>query len=98
MGRRGGSLRVFLRSLAFVSFIGFLLVEIQASEGSKTTTTTTVTSPAGNFKQLEVIGTDSQVVHPDLDINYMSKRRVPNGPDPIHNRRAGKSKQPPGRA
>ncbi|KAI5679120.1 hypothetical protein M9H77_10070 [Catharanthus roseus] len=31
-------------------------------------------------------------------INFVSKRRVPNGPDPIHNRRAGNSNQPPGRA
>ncbi|GAB2280384.1 hypothetical protein Dimus_015019 [Dionaea muscipula] len=35
---------------------------------------------------------------PIMDINYLSKRRVPNGPDPIHNRRAGNSKQPPGKA
>ncbi|KAK1305831.1 CLAVATA3/ESR (CLE)-related protein 25 [Acorus calamus] len=32
------------------------------------------------------------------DFNYVSERRVPNGPDPIHNRKAGKSGQPPGRA
>ncbi|OWM76005.1 CLAVATA3/ESR (CLE)-related protein 25-like [Punica granatum] len=38
------------------------------------------------------------VPRPESDVNYMSKRRVPNGPDPIHNRRAGNSKQPPGRA
>uniref|UniRef100_A0A7N0U0R0 Uncharacterized protein n=1 Tax=Kalanchoe fedtschenkoi TaxID=63787 RepID=A0A7N0U0R0_KALFE len=33
----------------------------------------------------------------EVDINYMSKRRVPNGADPIHNRRAGKSRRPPGK-
>ncbi|KAG9151979.1 hypothetical protein Leryth_002253 [Lithospermum erythrorhizon] len=33
-----------------------------------------------------------------LALNFISKRRVPNGPDPIHNRRAGNSHQPPGRA
>ncbi|XP_047963770.1 uncharacterized protein LOC125208232 isoform X1 [Salvia hispanica] len=33
-----------------------------------------------------------------LELNYMSKRRVPNGPDPIHNRGAGKSHRPPGHA
>ncbi|XP_042501355.1 CLAVATA3/ESR (CLE)-related protein 25-like [Macadamia integrifolia] len=96
MGCGGGSLRVFLISLVFVSFIGFLLVEVQGSGGSKTKTITT--SPTGSFKQLELIGTNGPVVHTDVDINYMSKRRVPNGPDPIHNRRAGNSKQPPGRA
>lgn len=30
----------------------------------------------------------STLVHQRLDLNYMSKRRVPNGPDPIHNRSA----------
>ncbi|XP_042054446.1 uncharacterized protein LOC121799171 [Salvia splendens] len=33
-----------------------------------------------------------------LELNYTSKRRVPNGPDPIHNRGAGKSHRPPGHA
>ncbi|KAJ4974105.1 hypothetical protein NE237_007279 [Protea cynaroides] len=99
MGHHGGSLRVFFKSLVLVGLIWFLLAEIQLSEGFKTTKTTTATSPAGSFKQMELmIGTDSPIVPPDLDINYMSKRRVPNGPDPIHNRRAGKSKQLPGRA
>ncbi|CAN0925751.1 CLAVATA3/ESR (CLE)-related protein 25 [Linum grandiflorum] len=42
---------------------------------------------------------DSKVVGKVHELNYMmSKRRVPNGPDPIHNRRAGNSKRPPGRA
>ncbi|KAH7661872.1 hypothetical protein IHE45_15G092900 [Dioscorea alata] len=34
----------------------------------------------------------------NTDLFRGSKRRVPNGPDPIHNRRAGKSGRPPGRA
>ncbi|CAI9092785.1 OLC1v1028118C1 [Oldenlandia corymbosa var. corymbosa] len=36
--------------------------------------------------------------HRDVQVNFVSKRRVPNGPDPIHNRRAGNSHRPPGRA
>ncbi|CAA6659041.1 unnamed protein product [Spirodela intermedia] len=32
------------------------------------------------------------------DIVNVSKRKVPNGADPIHNRRAGKAGRPPGRA
>ncbi|XVF02326.1 hypothetical protein REPUB_Repub04eG0166000 [Reevesia pubescens] len=47
-------------------------------------------------KQVKVRSGKSSMVHPQLDLNYMSKRRVPNGPDPIHNRRAGNSKRPPG--
>ncbi|CAL1357265.1 unnamed protein product [Linum trigynum] len=51
---------------------------------------------------VEVVGKgNQQLVHKtdQSNLNYMmSKRRVPNGPDPIHNRRAGNSKRPPGRA
>ncbi|ESQ28226.1 hypothetical protein EUTSA_v10019352mg [Eutrema salsugineum] len=33
------------------------------------------------------------------DLSYVAgKRKVPRGPDPIHNRRAGNSRRPPGRA
>jgi len=33
---------------------------------------------------------------PGFDLNYGNvKRRVPNGSDPIHNRRAGKAGEPP---
>ncbi|CAK7332721.1 unnamed protein product [Dovyalis caffra] len=48
----------------------------------------------------EVIGREKQLVYnSELDLNYMmNKRKVPNGPDPIHNRGAGNSKRPPGRA
>ncbi|XP_030499099.2 uncharacterized protein LOC115714513 [Cannabis sativa] len=79
---------------------------------TRTTTTTTSTTPhtksnlaptesAGKIKgndHVVVVGKE-KLAHPKLDlINYMSKRRVPNGPDPIHNRRAGKSGRPPGQA
>ncbi|KAL8137423.1 hypothetical protein V2J09_003424 [Rumex salicifolius] len=37
-------------------------------------------------------------VHLGHHLIYVSKRRVPNGPDPIHNRRVGESRRPPGRA
>ncbi|KAL3833193.1 hypothetical protein ACJIZ3_007929 [Penstemon smallii] len=30
----------------------------------------------------------------NLNLNFVSKRRVPNGPDPIHNRKAGNTKLP----
>ncbi|KAK6802891.1 hypothetical protein RDI58_000675 [Solanum bulbocastanum] len=37
------------------------------------------------------------IIHSKMKLNFMSiKRRVPNGPDPIHNRRAGNSHQPHG--
>ncbi|OMO52775.1 CLAVATA3/ESR (CLE)-related protein 25-like protein [Corchorus olitorius] len=47
-----------------------------------------------DFKHWEFVAQDTNNFH----LNHVSKRRVPNGPDPIHNRRAAKSRQPPGRA
>ncbi|KAI7742424.1 hypothetical protein M8C21_022905 [Ambrosia artemisiifolia] len=35
--------------------------------------------------------------HKGLVLNYVSKRRVPNGPDPIHNRKISNTRQPPER-
>ncbi|XP_030447803.1 uncharacterized protein LOC115670633 [Syzygium oleosum] len=53
----------------------------------------------GQAKNSEVMDREKKLAfRPQSDLNYMSKRRVPNGPDPIHNRRAGNSKQPPGQA
>ncbi|XP_010255670.1 PREDICTED: CLAVATA3/ESR (CLE)-related protein 25-like [Nelumbo nucifera] len=101
MGCGSGSWRFLFRAFLFVCFLVILLVEMLASRGFITITTTTkiATPSTASSKQFEVmIGRDKPAVHPDLDPNYMSKRRVPNGPDPIHNRRAGKSRQPPGRA
>ncbi|GMH15351.1 hypothetical protein Nepgr_017192 [Nepenthes gracilis] len=47
---------------------------------------------------MEVSRRGRLVVQPKMDANYMSERSVPDGSDPIHNRRAGNSRQPPGRA
>nr|GEW71079.1 CLAVATA3/ESR (CLE)-related protein 25 [Tanacetum cinerariifolium] len=38
------------------------------------------------------------VIHGDPLNTDMNKRRTPNGPDPIHNRRAGNSGRPPGQS
>ncbi|KAK2994396.1 hypothetical protein RJ640_029511 [Escallonia rubra] len=54
--------------------------------------------PAGSPEHAKVAGMEKLDVRPVSDLNYMSKRRVPNGPDPIHNRRAGNSGRPPGQA
>ncbi|CAN1151340.1 CLAVATA3/ESR (CLE)-related protein 25 [Linum perenne] len=54
---------------------------------------------AGRRDDKVVIEKEKLVRKTESNLNYMmSKRRVPNGPDPIHNRRAGNSKRPPGRA
>ncbi|GER35790.1 clavata3/esr-related 25 family protein [Striga asiatica] len=37
----------------------------------------------------------SRGLHPNLGLNFASKRRVPSGADPIHNRKVGTAKSPP---
>ncbi|KAG9450315.1 hypothetical protein H6P81_010280 [Aristolochia fimbriata] len=98
MGGGAGRLRGFWRVLYALTsslvFFWFLTEEILPTSGTSITTTGTT---IGSYEYSKFRGRDAPS-HPDLDLNYMSKRRVPNGPDPIHNRRAGKSRQPPGRA
>ncbi|KAK9277405.1 hypothetical protein L1049_006948 [Liquidambar formosana] len=99
MGNSSGSFKTLFGALALMGCMWLLLVGIVTHGGMGTTATTTVTAQSmANFKHMEVVGKDTLFVHPGLDLNYMSKRRVPNGPDPIHNRRAGNSRQPPGQA
>lgn len=78
MGSGGVScfLKCFLRTLAVVGFICLLLVGTLETQGGTSTAASKHTDAVGRGK----------LVHPDLNFNYMSKRRVPNGPDPIHNR------------
>ncbi|KNA15823.1 hypothetical protein SOVF_094570 [Spinacia oleracea] len=64
-----------------------------------TTTTTTKSQDKHNVKhEVTTVGRGKLSARSKVDINYMSKRKVPNGPDPIHNRRAGNSRRPPGQA
>ncbi|XP_028754324.1 CLAVATA3/ESR (CLE)-related protein 25 isoform X2 [Neltuma alba] len=101
MGRGSGSCsclpRLFCgRALAVVGLVSLLVV------GSLGSVLGTTLSSEERLEHEFVLGrTDSDHKHvnqQELDFNHMSKRRVPNGPDPIHNRRAGNSGRPPGRA
>ncbi|KAI3951084.1 hypothetical protein MKX01_011481 [Papaver californicum] len=91
----GGVLRSFLRTVAFVGFIVFFVVGVLTSEEINKPT-------KRSFKYTAMItGSERHNgdVHPTcLDPNSMSNRKVPNGPDPIHNRRAGNSGRPPRQA
>lgn len=86
--RDSSYLKVFFRALALVGVISLLFVGSQESVRAKSASPT-VTSLSGRltFKLEDVMGGANLPDHPpELDLNYMSKRRVPNGPDPIHNR------------
>ncbi|RZC87572.1 hypothetical protein C5167_036111 [Papaver somniferum] len=105
---------LMMRVLVLVSFVGFLIIvnevtvipsstsEERMPLSSSRTTETTRTSISASSSLGNSNGRHSSkpTATPRVDKrSYMSsERRVPNGPDPIHNRRARKSKEPPGRA
>ena len=72
----GGGVRRILRAIMgailLLGFLWFLSFGILVNQ--PTTKTTTITA------------SQARHVHLDVGLNYVSKRRVPNGPDPIHNR------------
>ncbi|XP_057948495.1 CLAVATA3/ESR (CLE)-related protein 25 [Malania oleifera] len=97
--------------VAFVGLVWLLMFGILESEARKLPATLTDSRRhhhqeqhdqpiiIENFKHVEeevIIRERKLAASSELDLNYMSKRKVPNGPDPIHNRRAGNSRQPPG--
>ncbi|KAH7532578.1 hypothetical protein FEM48_Zijuj04G0035500 [Ziziphus jujuba var. spinosa] len=88
--------RIFMKSRALGITYDLL------SHATITITSSTVPSVDNNqmLKHWNLNGRDQR--HHSLrwasNLIYVSKRRVPNGPDPIHNRRAVKTRQPPGRA
>lgn len=96
--------KVLLAAVATVMLVLILLVGALESGATKMTTRTQTVLDRVAKDDLkhheELIGRDQKLVYnPELDLNFvMNKRKVPNGPDPIHNRRAGNSRRPPGRA
>ncbi|OIT23049.1 PREDICTED: uncharacterized protein LOC109216789 [Nicotiana attenuata] len=46
----------------------------------------------------KIIEAERQYLQRNPNINYVSKRRVPTGPNAIHNRKIGKYREPPTRA
>ncbi|XP_039062063.1 uncharacterized protein LOC120206497 [Hibiscus syriacus] len=97
-------------SLSFKALFGTLMIlgvifvgTLQSDQGNKTTLRNVDESWSWKGKlqlqrEEEVGKGKSSVVHQRMDLNYMSKRRVPKGHDPIHNRRARNSRQPPRQA
>ncbi|XP_059648923.1 CLAVATA3/ESR (CLE)-related protein 25-like [Cornus florida] len=89
------SFKALCAALALLGFIWFVFVGTLEVGGRKTTALNG--RPTASLGHKVMIGREKLAVHPESDLN-MSKRRVPNGPDPIHNRRAGNSRRPPGQA
>lgn len=84
----GGSsvpFRVLVVAIAALGFACLLLIATLQTGPTKSTARTV--EATASFKLDADIGREKLIYDPELDINYMmSKRKVPNGPDPIHNR------------
>ncbi|EOA25615.1 hypothetical protein CARUB_v10018963mg [Capsella rubella] len=77
----GNGIRALVGAVLYLGMIVFLLVGILANSASSVPSTEKV-------KTLRFSGKDVNLFH-------VSKRKVPNGPDPIHNRKAETSRRPP---
>ncbi|KAI3516354.1 hypothetical protein L1887_15269 [Cichorium endivia] len=88
--KRHSDLKSLFRALSLLGFLCFFILGVLNK-----TTTSSSSSPKQDTKHANMLVKGDDRVRPNLDVN---KRRVPNGPDPIHNRRAGNSRRPPGQA
>lgn len=98
-GDGGGVTRVLKAicvAFVLVIFVWFLFMGILASGEIEGRTAATSTS-LGNHKHSRLLVWKRHSVPVKLDPINASKRRVPSGPDPIHNRRVGETRRPPGR-
>ncbi|KAL8114651.1 hypothetical protein AgCh_021494 [Apium graveolens] len=82
--------RGLLRSVFLLGCLGLLCFGMISNQPRRLAISTVLSS-----RSFELIGKQRIAGHHASGIHYVSKRRVPNGPDPIHNRRAGKSTRPP---
>lgn len=100
-GRFNRSIKGLLRVITLASFLCLCLVGVLASRGASTTISHDKHNVNKHHQvnhEVLTVGRGKLLPRSEMDINYMSKRKVPNGPDPIHNRRAGNSRRPPGQA
>ena len=73
----------FFKALLVVGLVCLLVLgSLGSGEGTRHPTTQWSQE---RVKHERVVGRDKPVDSAELDFNYMCKRRVPNGPDPIHN-------------
>ncbi|XP_057528864.1 uncharacterized protein LOC130807610 isoform X2 [Amaranthus tricolor] len=100
------SIKGLLRLILLVSFVWLSLVGLLAY-GDQAKSTKILHNNNNNVNKHDqhvkheesvTIGRGKVIAHSEVDFNYMSKRKVPSGPDPIHNRRARNSRRPPGEA
>ncbi|KAK2419831.1 hypothetical protein P8452_50186 [Trifolium repens] len=90
--------RLFLGALLSLGIMWFMFLAISSMNLQTKRTIHVPMNVNVISKQLKLVGMQRHVLHSDSRLVFVSKRRVPNGPDPIHNRRARKYRQPPNQA
>lgn len=102
MSRLSRSARPATAAPLAILFGGLVLVSLLVERGAKPPSLVSVAAAVGGRRMM--IGVNGGLAQRTLeefkddDPFSSSKRRVPNGPDPIHNRGAGESGRSPGRA
>ena len=90
MGNGGKALRFrFEVTLVLVGVIWLLFVRrIIANHATTIAAKSTMASSTRDVKHRDFVGHDDERLnsYQDFHLNYVSKRRVPNGPDLIHDR------------
>ncbi|CAL5185814.1 unnamed protein product [Lathyrus oleraceus] len=90
--------RLFLGALLSLGIMCFMFLTISTMNLQTKRTILVPMNVNVISKHLKLVGIKRHVLHSNSKLVYVSKRRVPNGPDPIHNRRAAKYRQPPNQA
>ncbi|CAF2139171.1 unnamed protein product [Brassica rapa subsp. narinosa] len=95
-------LPLLFRTLFTVGFVTLLMIDVfvlqNNNEVDKTKEITTAATMNNSIIHAKGVKEDLVDVSKHGDLSYVaSKRKVPRGPDPIHNRRAGSLRRPPGR-
>ncbi|CAN7040407.1 hypothetical protein BRARA_B01891 [Brassica rapa] len=95
-------LPLLFRTLFMVGFVTLLMIDVfvlqNNNEVDKTKEITTAATMNNSIIHAKGVKEDLVDGSKHGDLSYVaSKRKVPRGPDPIHNRRAGSLRRPPGR-
>jgi hypothetical protein len=86
VGFRFSYRRLFLGALLSLGIMWFMFLAISSMNLQTKKTIHVPMNVNVISKQLKLVGMQRHVLHSDSRLVFVSKRRVPNGPDPIHNR------------
>lgn len=78
--------RLFLGALLSLGIMCFMFLTISTMNLQTKRTILVPMNVNVISKHLKLVGIKRHVLHSNSKLVYVSKRRVPNGPDPIHNR------------